>query len=425
MKLQTLVQHAYEASLQAIEGSKLLLLHPESRYRSMVVARFLIDSPRPVFYYAMGPYDINLSAFVSGFAHDLADQNPLFGRRLNQMGIDAHSERQSELLSALLEDLASASREPYFLILDEYDACDTANDVQAFLEQVFLNLPEHCQVIINSRTMPRLPWAALVAQHHAVLLRDTEVTLHDPFRTQTQEALAHLSIQGLGIENVTKDDQLVENWEGHLPRLLLVFALERPVVTRAEICQAFWLELDSDQAVNVFHVTKRRLHKALDFDVLVHQDGYYQVNPRVVVDYDIHQFVEALLEARSVPPEAAETAWQRVVELYSGPFLQNHNEAWIETQRRAYRAGYLEAMISIARLRLQSERPELALRILLQATTEDAEVEELHREIMRIYAQLGRRSEAAAHYQALVEALRLRRIEPEPETQVLYQSLME
>ena len=51
------------------------------------------------------------------------------------------------------------------------------------------------------------------------------------------------------------------------------------MVTRADICQAFWPELPLDQAVNVFHVTKRRLHKALGFDVLVHEGGHYRVNP--------------------------------------------------------------------------------------------------------------------------------------------------
>src|SRR4029077_14782627 len=86
---------------------------------------------------------------------------------------------------------------------------------------------------------------------------------HDFYNNQT-ESNARVEIFGLGPGTVMLDSEPIDSWEGHLPRLLFFFALDRPVVTRSEICQAFWPELNTDQAVNVFHVTKRRLHKALD-----------------------------------------------------------------------------------------------------------------------------------------------------------------
>ena len=50
--------------------------------------------------------------------------------------------------------------------------------------------------------------------------------------------------------------------------------------------------------------------------------------------------------------------------------------------------------------------------------------EPLHREIMKLYASLGRRSEAASHYQMLVENLKDRGQTPSEETRQLYQELM-
>lgn len=424
--LNVLVQESYDALLHHAEDAKILLLHPKSRFRSLVVAKLLAEAPRPVFYYSMGPYDVNVNSFLAGFAHDLANQHPTFGRHLYQLGIETNQVEYNQLLENIYLDLQELSDEPYLLVLDEYDASENADDVQEFLEDVLLNLPPNCQVIINSRTLPRLPWLGLVAKNYAVILDDTHFIHENPYsyKVDKPESIATLGVKALGPGYISCNDKSVDEWEGHLPRLLLIFALERPQVTRAEICRAFWPNLDNDQAVNVFHVTKRRLHKALGFDALVHNDGYYQVNPQLDVKYDISEFTNALVKGRTSEGDDAAQAWQTAIDLYGGPFLQGHREDWIERQRQAYRAGYLEAILAVARLRMETGRPERALRILLQAASDNDDVQEIDREIMRIYAKLGRRSEAASHYQTLVESLSNRKQQPEDETVQLYDELM-
>jgi DNA-binding SARP family transcriptional activator len=233
-----------------------------------------------------------------------------------------------------------------------------------------------------------------------------------------------LEVFALGPGYVLMNGEAIDTWEGHLPRLLFFFALDRPVVTRSEICQAFWPDLDNDQAVNVFHVTKRRLHKALDFDVLVHEDGYYRVNPEVSVYYDIMAFVGALVRGRSPETENKAEMWQEAIDAYRGPFLQGHNDKWIVERRRDYQTGYLEALSEMARTRLQEGRQEHALGLLLRAVSENDRYEPIHRQIMQLYANLGRRSEAAGHYQKLVEKLKGDGKEPEKETRELYAAIM-
>ncbi len=252
------------------------------------------------------------------------------------------------------------------LILDEYDRTDGADDIQAFVEQVVLRAPAHCRLVINSRTLPRLPWVSLIAQRKAVILKDDVQIANDFYGMRDGEAL-HLEVFALGPGYVLLNGQQIDTWEGHLPRLLFFFALDRPVVTRSEICQAFWPDLDNDQAVNVFHVTKRRLHKALDFDVLVHEDGYYRVNPQVSVFYDIMTFVGALVKGRSPEVQDKSAVWQEAIDLYRGPFLQGHSDRWIVERRADYQKGYLEALSEMARIRLDEGRQEHALGLLLRA----------------------------------------------------------
>lgn len=424
MHLQNLIQKSYETLLHHVGDAKIILLHPKSRYRSLVIARLLSAPPRPTYYYVMGPHDVNIETFLSSFLQQISEQAPTFGRHLSSLPQPFYRANSEEVQDAFLNDLAELNDRPYFLVLDEYDASENADDIQDLMEALMARLPRHCQIIINSRTLPRLPWVALVAQHEAVIVSDQQLVEQDSYHTGTDGKLAELSIRCLGPGNIVKNGQLVAGWEGHLPRLLFIFALERPVVTRSEICQSFWPNLDNDQAVNVFHVTKRRLHKALGFDALVHQNGYYQVNPDVRISYDVMEFVSALVRGRTCQGDESVQAWQTALEMYQGPFLKGHTEPWVERQRQAYHAGYLEAMMAVASIRVQAGRPEQALRLLTQAASNGEDHEPLHQQIMILYSSLGRRSEAAAHYHGLIDHLRDRGRTPAEDTQALYHQLM-
>jgi DNA-binding SARP family transcriptional activator len=422
MQLHDLVNQSYQTFAEQSPNARLILLHPRSRYRSVLVAKLINSPDANIFYYAMGPDDINVQSFLSGITHDLANQHPTFGRHVNILPQNAYEDFDL-LLHTFAKDLSEVSDKPFFLILDEYDRSDSADDVQMFVEKLIALLPENCRLIINSRTLPRLPWVSLIAQRRAVLLEDQHLINHDFYEIET-DGKTKLEVFALGPGYVLMNGQTIDTWEGHLPRLLFFFALDRPIITRSEICQAFWPELDTDQAVNVFHVTKRRLHKALDMDVLVHDGGYYRVNPDMAVHYDVMDFVGALMAGRDENNPNRIAAWQKAIDIYRGPFLQGHTDRWIVDRRLDFQAGYLEALTAMAHVRLAEERPEHALGLLQRALAENPTYENLHREVMQLYAHLGRRSEAAAHYQRLIEDLKKDGREPSAETHKLYKEIM-
>lgn len=423
MKLHALLEQAYQAFCEESANAQVVLLHPRSRYRSVLVAQLINTPTLRTFYYAMGPDDINVSSFLAGITHDLAVQHPMFGRHISMLTPSERADLDT-VVGAFVQDLSEISAEPFLLILDEYDRSDSADDVQMFVERLIEHLPAHCKLVINSRTLPRLPWVSLIAQKRAILLEDNQLIARDFYDIESEGKDRLLEVFALGPGYVLMNGQVIEAWEGHLPRLLFFFALDRPSVTRSEICQAFWPELEIDQAVNVFHVTKRRLHKALNMDVLVHDGGYYRVNPDLAIRYDVMDFVGALMAGRDEDNPNRIAAWQKAVELYRGPFLQGHNEPWIVERRRDFQAGYLEALSEIARVRLAEGRPEQALSLLQRALNEDNTREDFHREVMCLYVQMGRRSEAAAHFQRLSEELERIGREPENETKELYEEIM-
>jgi DNA-binding SARP family transcriptional activator len=422
MRLHELLERSYASFKENAEDARVVLLHPRSRYRSVLVARLLSDPDERVYYYAMGPDDISIDSFLAGITHDVANQFPTFGRHIDMLPAERHADRL-QLLDTFAQDISELSDQPFYFVLDEYDRSDSADEVQWFIEQLSTRLPAHCTLVINSRTLPRLPWISMIAQKRAVILEDDQI-IRDDFYDIPREGKEQLEVFALGPGFVLLNGRMIDTWEGHLPRLLFFFALDKSVITRSEICEAFWPELDIDQAVNVFHVTKRRLHKALDMDVLIHEDGYYRVNPELGIQYDVVDFVAQLMVGRDPSSPDRMEAWQRASDLYRGPFLQGHSDNWILARRRDYQSGYLEALTQMAKARLNEGRPEHALSLFQRALAEDTTHEGLHRQVMQLYMDLGRRSEAAAHYMRLVDELKGQRREPESETALLYEMIM-
>ncbi len=420
-----MVENSYLAFNTYARDTSIILLHPRSRYRSVLVAHLLNNPEIKTLYYAMGPDDTSVPAFLSGLAHDIATQHPTFGYHLNlvqqpRLGVG----EMRPWLEALANDLTEWNDQPFLLILDEYDRSDSADDIQRFVQELAPMMPPHGKIVLNSRTLPRLPWIALVARNSAVILDDERLVTADFYDHHFNAAGPHLDVTALGPGYVSLNGELITTWEGHLPRLLFFFALDRPTVTRSEICQAFWPNLDIEQAVNVFHVTKRRLHKALGEDVLVHEDGYYHVNPALSVAYDVMDFVSALMKGRAAEGAQKLVHWQDAINLYRGPFLQGHDDPWIIARRADYLAGYMEAITEMANARYASGAIEHALRLYLRALNEDFTREDLHRRVMGLFAELGRRSEAAAHFQKIQREFHALKREVSDETQLVYQAIM-
>ncbi len=419
MNLNAIIEHIYQSFKVSLDASKTVLLHPNSRYRSVLIAHLINSADYKVFYYALGPDDISVPSFLDGITHDLANQNPMFGRHINMLEPEDYNDL-GKLLETFVRDLKELSTDDFVLILDEYDRSDSADDIQWFIERLTAYLPDNCRLVLNSRTLPRLPWVAMIAEGRALLLQDDQL-IRKNFYDIEGHGSQTLEVYALGPGFVLFHDKPIDTWEGHLPRLLFFFALDRPVITRSEICQAFWPDLDIDQAVNVFHVTKRRLHKALDMDVLIHHDGYYRINPDLDIDYDVMHYATRLLEGRDKDNPDRIAAWQKSIDLYRGPFLQGHSDRWILDRRADFQAGYLEALSEMAQVRLAEGRPEHALGLYQKAVNENVRREDIHREIMRLFTSLGRRSEAAAHYQKLLQELNQK---VAPETRAVYEEIM-
>ena len=425
MSSQRMLADSVKTFRRYATDAKMILLHPASRLRTLLVARIVSDPDLVSFYHALDIDDKNLADFLTHMTHSLSKQHATFGRHLGLLRTSALREPTKDIdaiLSAFIAELNELHDGPFYLILDEYDRADAADEIQRFMERLADALPEHCTLVLNGRTLPRLPWLSMIAKGQAVMLRDDEL-VRDDFHANLNTNGATLKALSIGPGYVFMDDHLVENWEGHLPRLLLFYALDRPVITRNEICSAFWPDLDLDSAINVYHVTKRRLHKALELDVLLHDGEYYRMNPEIPFYSDTFEFVSLLTIGRYGNPDDSLEHWQRVAKLYRGPFLQGHSETWIDERRNAYCVAFIEALDNIAQLWDAQGKHELALHTLLRAVDTDFSNDAIHHKLLRLYARLGRRAEAVTHYRAMEAWAKRQRLALTDETRELFSEI--
>jgi DNA-binding SARP family transcriptional activator len=142
------------------------------------------------------------------------------------------------------------------------------------------------------------------------------------------------------------------------------------------------------------------------------------------VEVDAVRFEQALGPEAQLPLESA-------VELYRGDLLaglavdEPPFEEWLVAHRERLRELALEGL---ARL-LASQRAAGAIAAAVQSALRllalDPLQEAVHRALMRLYAQLGRRDTALRQYQECVEVLqRDLAVEPEAETKELYQEIL-
>lgn len=401
----TVLDNLVEKFQENSENARAVILHPSSKHRTALVAHLLTSDDYIPLYYALTPESSDLEVFIDSMLRSFAEQHEEIGRYASAAHAQFHrggSAFRDAAIEGLVRDFQTLDGSRVLVIFDNFDYAENAEDVQRFVEELIVKLPENCLAVINGRSQPRFPWNSLIAQTRAIILDDDKVVTQTS-QPSLENPIGQLDIYALGPGFVYFDEKQITDWEGHLPRLLLFFAVDRGVITREDFHRAFWGDLSDVQATNVFHVTKRRLHRAFDMEMLEHQNGNYRLRPGISVYYDAFDWTQALIRARDVNNQDPSKDYERVLALYRGPFLKGHDDAWILTRRQDVLAGYIEAVIYLAEMHAQRHRSggsdnatslEKAITLCRDALKEAPASAELTVKAAGLLSEFGRRVEA-------------------------------
>src|SRR5581483_5117250 len=253
-----------------------------------------------------------------------------------------------------------------------------------------------------------------------------------------------LKVTTLGRFSVTRNEDPLSGGNWNRRRVCELFkillSVDQHRLHREQIQEILWTASSIEQAANSFGKTLYLLRRALEPDlapgkssayVSLDQDVLYLVPASIEIDADLFETHARQLQARVQGKTKKDQylhlldEFDRALDLYGGDYLPDDlYEDWAQRRRDRLRRLYSWLLEQAAQIALADARGEQAseyLRALLEQNQAD---ESMHRELMLVYARMGRRNEAISLYQQLREALREEfNTVPLPETLELHRAI--
>ncbi|HYO87453.1 MAG TPA: bacterial transcriptional activator domain-containing protein [Candidatus Limnocylindrales bacterium] len=401
--IDAITRLSYESFRARVVNRKLVLLAPNTAYRGVLLGYFLRAPETGPLYYRIAAGETTVPAMITGLASEmdavLGPDAAAFTAPLHAALKDPSAPRLAEALAA---SLAALNRNPAVLFLDEFDRLAINADFHTFVITLTHHLGPNAQVVINARALRAQPWYDLIARGDAVVIgaeRAPEtgmLSVHGAFKPQ-------IEVFGFGGGHVLVNGQPLLRWDGALPRSLFFFFIDHPLLTRDEIFHAFWSDLGSKEATNVFHVTKRKISECIStsvedgatYELTRYQNGYYLPSDRVTRHYDVFEFTESYQRADGAKdPREAYTLFQHVIDLHSAPFLTSIDMGWANDRRASLRQMLVHSLSSASRLAREFGDSTRALDYALRALALQSTSPELHEVAAGLALDSGRVDEA-------------------------------
>ncbi len=243
-----------------------------------------------------------------------------------------------------------------------------------------------------------------------------------------QMPAAGLVIRSLGRAEVSVNGQTLamSDWKTKSVRdLFFYFLFREDALTKEQIGEALWPDIDSKALKTRFKDEIYRLRRAAGKNTILLDEVYYRFNRTLDYEYDVEAFESYLTRARKAKDITKRIeCYQKAVDLVQGPYLNEVDAFWVIEERQRLGQMYLSALEDLARLYLDTNQLERCLSICQLALAQDRYNEVIYQVEMRVYAALGDRASIVRQYQACKMALEEGfGLLPSPETENIYRDL--
>jgi two-component SAPR family response regulator len=184
-------------------------------------------------------------------------------------------------------------------------------------------------------------------------------------------------------------------------------------IDTSSLSRALWPESDVYAARNAFDITLHRLRRMFDRnDVLDLSDGKLSIDARQCW-IDVWEFEKLVRQLEQRLAEAGKTSHgicadlaTTLLRIYAGHFLEHESQdAWAVACRDKLKAKFLRAVVMLAAALEDDGKWEQAAALYLRALELDNLAEQIYRQLMVCYRELGETAEALRVYRRCRELL--------------------
>lgn len=258
---------------------------------------------------------------------------------------------------------------------------------------------------------------------------------HEPITSPISGALPPLTITNMGGFRIRRGVEVLPIYRGRKPISLFRYLLSREQHSahREELMEALWPQARPREAAHSLHVAVSALRQYLDCpndSYLLFVAGQYTLNPASLIDDDSRTFAQASVQAesfwRSGDVIQAQQAYTTAIAHYHGDYyVDGQDLIWAVAERERLLTSYLTALERLGDIAMAQQEFKAAAAAYARLLERDNYREDVYCQIMRCYLALGRRGEALSLYKRCLAMLADELgLEPMPETQQLYQSIV-
>jgi DNA-binding SARP family transcriptional activator/DNA polymerase III delta prime subunit len=209
-------------------------------------------------------------------------------------------------------------------------------------------------------------------------------------------------------ERTISGKQLSRRYARQVLEYLLVARDRR--ANKEDLIDRLWPDVSITAASNRLYMAVHALRGLIEPDrqrrgagaVLTAGDSLELDVTRWWIDLDEFKRCTAVTAGREVDVVALKTA----VDLYRGPLFADENQAdWLVPHREEIRTRYAKAVLSLAQAWADAAAYTEAIDLLTAFLRDETTQEAAHRQLMRLYAMTGQRSEALRQFDMLARAL--------------------
>lgn len=219
-------------------------------------------------------------------------------------------------------------------------------------------------------------------------------------------------------------------WRTTKARELFLYLLQNKetLVHKGTLMEVLWSEDELDRGYSILYTTVYNVRKALqDFADYVTikntNDGYLLKLNKVRVD--LHEWERGL---QKLPDEVTEKTiddYLKVMALNSGPYLDDYDYIWVESEKQRLEKQWVNTMKKIIDYYIERDQYDEALQQLIKLVDRAPELEDAHLMLMELYALKNQAKLVEQQYEKYINIQGYYGLRPSPKIRKWYTDYLE